>query len=64
MEVMPMLVYLIVWQPSGGEDWDFLPPSNAVHAINGRYASLDHLLRIDATLRVYGLACGKTHKKH
>lgn len=56
-----MHVYLIVWQPSSREDGNFLSPSNAVHAIDGRYAGLDHLLWVDATLGVYGLACGTTH---
>lgn len=48
--------YLVVRQPSSREDGDLLPSGDAVHAIDGRDAGLDHLLRVNAALRVYGLA--------
>ena len=44
-------------QPRSREDGYFLPPGDAVHAVDGRYAGLDHLLGVDPTLRVYGLTC-------
>lgn len=42
-------------QPSSRENGDLLSSSNAIHAINGRDASLDHLLRVDTALRIDGL---------
>lgn len=48
--------YLVVRQPGSRENGDFLPSGDAVHAIDGRDASLDHLLRVNAALRVYGLS--------
>lgn len=45
-----------MWETCCGENGDFLPPGNAVHAIDGRDACLDHLFRIDTALRVDGLA--------
>lgn len=51
------LQYLIVWETCSREDGYFLASGNAVHAIDGGYASLDHLLRVDTTLRVYRLTC-------
>lgn len=51
------LQYLIVWETCSREDGYFLASGDAVHAIDGGYASLDHLLRVDTTLRVYRLTC-------
>lgn len=48
---------LIVWQPSSRKDGDLLSSCNAVHAINGRDARLDHLLGVDAALRIDWLTC-------
>lgn len=45
-----------MWQAGGWEDWDLLSTGDAVHAINGGDARLDHLLRVDTALRVNGLA--------
>lgn len=54
-----------MWETSCRENGYFLAPGNAVHAINGRDACLDHLLRINAALRVDGLAWKSTgEKKH
>lgn len=50
-------VHLIVWETCSREDRYFLASGDAVHAIDGRYASLDHLLWVDTTLRVYRLTC-------
>lgn len=49
-------LHLVVWQAGSREDGDFLPSGDAVHAIDGRYSRLDHLLRVDTALRVYRLA--------
>lgn len=61
--IVYVFVYLIVWQTSSREDGYFLPPSNAVHSINGRYSCLDHLLRVNTALRVDRLACDNIEKK-
>lgn len=48
---------LIVWETCSREDGYFLASGNAVHSINGRYSGLNHLLWVDATLRVDRLTC-------
>lgn len=53
--MLHVYMYLIVWQPCGREDRYFLSSGDAVHAVDGRYAGLDHLLGVDPTLRVYRL---------
>lgn len=52
-----MRVYLIMWETCSGENGYFLPSGDAVHAIDGRYARLDHLLWVNTTLGVYRLTC-------
>lgn len=46
-----------MWEPCSRENGYFLPSGDAVHAINGRNSSLDHLLGVNTTLRVYWLTC-------
>lgn len=50
------MFYLIMRQPGSRENRDLLSSGDAVHAINSRDTSLDHLLRVDTALRVDGLA--------
>lgn len=50
--------HLVVGQPSSWENGDFLAPGDAVHAVYGWNASLDHFLGVDATLGVDWLPCG------
>lgn len=52
-----MRVYLIMWETCSRENGYLLPSGDAVHAIDGRNARLDHLLWVNATLRVYWLTC-------
>lgn len=47
--------HLVMGQPCSREDGDLLSSGDAVHAIDGRDSGLDHLLRVDAALRIYGL---------
>lgn len=49
-------------QPSSRKNGDLLSSGNAVHAIDGGDASLDHLLRVDTALRIDGLTW-KTQKQ-
>lgn len=53
---MQMRTHLIMWKTSSRKDGDLLSSGNAVHAIDGRDARLDHLFWIDTALRVDGLA--------
>lgn len=55
-------LYLIVRETCSRENRDLLASGNAVHAINGRDASLDHLFWVNAALRVNGLTCHMTNK--
>ena len=45
----------VVGQSVGRKDGNLLPTSDGIHDVNGRDASLDHFLRIDAGVRVDGL---------
>lgn len=45
-----------MWKTSCRENGDFLPPGDAVHAVDGGDAGLDHLLGVDTALWVDGLA--------
>lgn len=47
---------LVVWKSGSREDGDLLASGNAVHAVDGGDAGLDHLLRVNTALRVDGLA--------
>lgn len=58
MRGVPLVVWgshLIVGEPSSRKNGNLLSSGNAVHAINGGDAGLDHLLGVDTTLRVDGL---------
>lgn len=52
----PTGTHLIVGETGSGEDGDLLAPGNAVHHVDGRDPSLDHLLGVDAAMGVDGLA--------
>ena len=56
LSTVALVRYLVVWEASSREDGDLLASGDAVHAVDGRDASLDHLLRVDTTLRVDWLA--------
>lgn len=45
-----------MWETGCRENGDFLPPGDAVHAVDGGDAGLDHLLGVDTALWVDGLA--------
>lgn len=52
-------MYLIVRETRSRKNRYFLASGNAVHAINSRYAGLDHLLGVDTALWVDRLTCIK-----
>ena len=44
-------------QTGSGKDWDLLSSGDAVHGIDGRDTSLNHLLRVDTRPGVDRLSC-------
>ena len=53
---LPTPTHLIVGQTSSRKDGDLLASGDAVHAVDGGDAGLDHLLRVDTALGVDWLA--------
>lgn len=58
----PAGTHLIVGETGSGEDGDLLAPGDAVHHVDGRDPSLDHLLGVDAAVGVDGLAWSRKGK--
>lgn len=55
-------LYLVVRETCSREDGDLLASGDAVHAVDGRDAGLDHLLGVNAALGVDGLTCRRGRK--